>query len=144
MCYWTLLKTEISSSQRVSGMRGGPACCPVKQVQSSVKHIFNEIWLIDGWFEKYPDMESGADIPSLEMSSQVVGSDDTIGLFVLSTSLPGLPPSHCLDSCVYNKVVFVSTSLLFIIVSLRVCAGWGRSSLQILFLQKLNRFCELS
>ena len=27
-----------------------------------------------------------------------------VGLFVLSTSLTALPPSHCLDSCVYNKV----------------------------------------
>merc|ERR1719264_2504324 len=35
---------------------------------------------------------------------QVVGSDDTVGLFILSTSLSALPPSHCLDSCVYNKV----------------------------------------
>lgn len=43
-------------------MRGGPVCCPVKQVQFSVKHIFNVIWLIDSWFEKYPDMESGTDI----------------------------------------------------------------------------------
>ena len=60
-------------------------------------------------------MESGADIPSLEMSSQVVGSDDTIGLFVLATSLPGLPPSHCLDSCVYNKVVSGFKSLLLIV-----------------------------
>merc|ERR1719209_881839 len=35
---------------------------------------------------------------------QVVGTDETVGLFILSTSLTTLPPSHCLDSCVYNKV----------------------------------------
>ena len=97
--------------------------------------------LIEGGADKLVTFsKSGHDMPS-----QVVGSDDAIGLFVLATSLPGLPPSHCLDSCVYNKVVFASTSLLvIIIVSLRICTGWGRSSLKILFLKKLKRFCELS
>ena len=58
MWYWTFLKTEIFSSQQVPGMRAGPACCPVKQVQSSVKHIFNVIWLIVGWFEKCPPFKA--------------------------------------------------------------------------------------
>merc|ERR1711962_23268 len=51
--------------------------------------------------QQVPGMRAG---PACCPVKQVVGSDDAIGLFVLSTSLPGLPPSHCLDSCVYNKV----------------------------------------
>ena len=124
-------KSFICRSERIPRMGDQGACCPVKQVRvfpSSLFSIFfkkcvkclfplsrlctlikyigveNPLFKFQGYSCWELDSKSYICWKNLNLNPQVVGSDDTVGLFILSTSLSALPPSHCLDSCVYNKV----------------------------------------